>query len=183
MTKTLDEREQARVEQIMKDDPNAIFVFGSNQAGRHGAGAARVAFDRYGANYGTGVGLRGRSYAIPTKDLQIETLPLDVIEFYVKEFLHVARTLATTTFAVTRIGCGLAGYGDSDIAPMFRDAPENCKLPEGWRTPTNEFLHTPGMHCDYCGCRVTDTAVRLLGGETYCDYRCHIADHVTSAKE
>ena len=112
---------------------NEIFVFGSNLAGRHGKGAALFAAKHHGAVYGQGVGLQGRSYAIPTKDRQIQTLPLTAIHQYVTEFLAFAQRHPQLTFNVTRIGCGLAGYTDHQIAPMFKDAPTNCNLPEGWR--------------------------------------------------
>ena len=110
-----------------------IFVFGSNLAGRHGAGAALFALQHHGAIYGVGDGLQGSSYAIPTKDFRMRTLPLVEISGYVEGFKAFARMSADMVFNVTRIGCGLAGYTDSDIAPMFKDAPGNCKLPKGWR--------------------------------------------------
>lgn len=110
-----------------------IFVFGSNLAGRHGKGAALFALKNHGAIYGQGVGRQGNSYAIPTKDYSLNTLPLGSIEYNVKMFLIYAERHPELTFNVTRIGCGLAGYRDDQIAPMFRGAPENCKLPEGWR--------------------------------------------------
>ena len=110
----------------------AIFVFGSNLAGRHGAGAALFARNNYGALYGQGVGRQGNSYAIPTKDYRINTLPLETIQGYVNEFLLYARNHPELDFQVTRLGCGLAGYNDAQIAPMFTNAPSNCSLPEGW---------------------------------------------------
>ena len=109
-----------------------IFVFGSNLAGRHGKGAALCAFKEHGAIYGKGTGLQGSSYAIPTKDENLNTLPLVNIQEYVLEFLLFADNHPEFIFKVTRIGCGLAGYKDEDIAPMFKDAPYNCLLPEGW---------------------------------------------------
>lgn len=109
-----------------------IFVFGSNLAGIHGAGAARSALAMFGAVWGVGVGLQGRSYAIPTKDERIQTLPLNRIRPYVDQFLEFARAHPEMNFQVTRIGCGLAGYTDSDIAPMFKEAPDNCELLGGW---------------------------------------------------
>lgn len=110
-----------------------IFVFGSNIAGRHGAGAAKFARENHGAVYGFGVGHHGNSYAIPTKDRYIRPLPLATISGFVADFLTYARTRSDLQFEVTKIGCGLAGYQEQDIAPMFRDAPTNCVLPEGWR--------------------------------------------------
>ena len=107
-----------------------VFVFGSNLAGRHGKGAALYAKQHHGAIYGQGVGLQGNSYAIPTKDAKIKTLPLSVIAMYVKMFLKFAQDNQNLTFDVTRIGCGLAGYTDEQIAPMFSGYPENCNLPK-----------------------------------------------------
>lgn len=111
----------------------AIFVFGSNLAGRHGAGAAKFALENHGAKYGTGWGHVGNSFAIPTKDEHIKTLPLTKIKFYVDQFIGYAKSNPKLTFQVTAIGTGLAGYKHSDIAPMFKDAPANCILPAGWR--------------------------------------------------
>ena len=110
-----------------------IFVFGSNLAGRHGKGAAAFAFKHHGAIYGKGHGLQGNSYAIPTKDNAIHTLPLDIIREYIIDFIEFAEQNPQLEFEVTRIGCGLAGYNDADIAPMFRNSPTNCVLPSGWR--------------------------------------------------
>jgi hypothetical protein len=113
-----------------------IFVFGSNLAGRHGKGAAKFARLNHGAVYGLGVGHYGNSYAIPTKDSKIQPLSLLSISAYVSGFLDYARAHPELEFEVTKIGCGLAGYQELDIAPMFRGASANCLLPEGWR----EFL-------------------------------------------
>lgn len=110
-----------------------IFVFGSNLAGRHGKGAAKFALEHCGAIYGCGEGMQGQSYAIPTKDHHLRTLPLNQIQYHVNLFIEWARLQPELQFQVTRIGCGLAGYTDKDIAPMFKDAPQNCHLPEGWR--------------------------------------------------
>lgn len=110
-----------------------IFVFGSNLSGRHGKGAALRAYQEHGAVYGQGVGLQGSSYAIPTKDEELNTLPLNKIQRYVDTFIKFAKLNPEMTFEVTRVGCGLAGYEDDDIAPMFTQAPSNCILPAGWR--------------------------------------------------
>lgn len=120
--------EKAKVDQTK---PN-IFVFGSNLAGRHGKGAALFARTYCGAQYGIGVGRTGNAYAIPTKDEKLRTIPLYIIEQHVQDFLAYAREHPELTFTITRIGCGLAGYTDSQIAPMFAGAPSNCDFPEGW---------------------------------------------------
>lgn len=122
---------------------NMIFVFGSNLAGRHGAGAARYAMEHKGAVYGIGIGMIGQSYAIPTKGFKIETLPKEVIQYHTEFFLGFAEaTLTSLQFEITRIGCGLAGYEDKDIAPLFVGAPINCHFYEEWR----RWL--PNAQCD-----------------------------------
>lgn len=114
-------------------EARTIFVFGSNLAGRHGKGAALCAVQQHGAIYGQGVGLQGDSYAIPTKDRSIHPLPLYVIRHYVQMFLDFAQKHPTWVFNVTAVGCGLAGYSPSDIAPFFAGAPANCHLPEEFK--------------------------------------------------
>ena len=111
---------------------NSIFVFGSNLAGRHGKGAARSARLYYGAIYGQGIGRQGQSYAIPTKDTHLKSLPLNIIQSYVQQFISYAKDHTELQFNITRIGCGLAGYTDEDIAPMFSDCPSNCILDRKW---------------------------------------------------
>lgn len=106
-----------------------IFVFGSNLAGRHGRGAAKFALQNHGAIYGQGWGLQGNSFAIPTKDANIKTLPLEYIEVYVEKFKEFARENPDLTFQLTPIGCGLAGYSYSEIGPMFKDCPMNVVIP------------------------------------------------------
>lgn len=115
--------------------PNArqVFVFGSNLSGIHGAGAAKAAHQFYGALWGVGEGRTGRSYALPTVRHNIAgPLPLKEIQQAVARFIECASNNPETNFFVTRVGCVLAGYGDAQIAPMFRDAPLNCSLPDTW---------------------------------------------------
>lgn len=114
-------------------DTGRVFVFGSNLAGRHGKGAALFARQHHGAVYGQGIGRQGASYAIPTKDASLRTLPLDTIRQHVADFLAYANTHRACVFQVTAIGTGLAGYKHEDIAPMFKGAPNNCQLPPEWR--------------------------------------------------
>ena len=106
---------------------NEIFVFGSNLAGAHGGGAARIALDCFGAVWGQGVGLQGQSYAIPTMQGGVET-----IKPYVDEFIEFAKVHPELKFLVTRIGCGIAGFRDEEIAPLFTAAIEvkNVILPK-----------------------------------------------------
>ncbi len=110
-----------------------IFVYGSNLGGFHGAGAAREAYQKYGALWGVGIGFHGNSYGIPTKTATFDVIPLDQIKMYVDNFLDCARKNMHLKFYVTRVGCGLAGYGDDEIAPMFNGAPENCSFAENWK--------------------------------------------------
>ena len=111
---------------------NFIFVFGSNLAGIHGAGAARFALKHYGAIMGKGVGHVNNSYAIPTKDVHLVPLPLDEILTHVNVFKQYAHDNLDKEFILTRIGCGLAGYSNADIAPMFRGHSSNCYFDSAW---------------------------------------------------
>jgi hypothetical protein len=110
-----------------------IFVFGSNLAGFHGAGSAKEAVKHWGAIFGQGSGPQGDSYAIPTKDYKLRSLPLEDVKEHVDEFLTFARTQQDFLFHVVKIGCGLAGFTEDQIKPFFKDAPGNCLLPIGWR--------------------------------------------------
>ena len=105
---------------------NEIFVFGSNLSGMHGGGAALIAYERFGAIWGQGVGMQGQSYGIPTMQGGEET-----IRPYVDEFIRYAAQHPEYKFLVTRIGCGIAGFSDAEIAVLFRDAigRENIILP------------------------------------------------------
>lgn len=114
-----------------------IFVFGSNLAGIHGAGAAKVAREMFGAVPGQGQGLMGQSYAIATKDENFNVIDLETIAQKIKIF-NVYTTIssnANTHWFVTRVGCGLAGYSDSQIAPMFKlmGGAINCSFAESWK--------------------------------------------------
>lgn len=117
-------------------DSNEVFVYGANEAGRHGAGAAKQAM-KWGAKYGV-FGFSGQTYGIPTKDAHVITLPLDQIRYYVNRFIDFALTRPDLTFLVTEIGCGLAGYKVEDIAPMFSVVPDNVKLNESFRNFLNK---------------------------------------------
>lgn len=112
------------------NDGKHIFVFGSNTAGIHGAGAALEAYRHWGARYGTGRGRTGQAYAIPTKNEFMRPICLDRISKNIRVFRKYAAEHPELTFLVTPIGCGLAGYSFSQIACFFRHAPENCVLPE-----------------------------------------------------
>lgn len=108
---------------------NEIFVFGSNLNGFHGGGAAKIAMDKFGAVWGQGTGLQGQSYAIPTMHGGV-----DVIKPYVDEFLDFAEKHPELHFLVTRIGCGIAGFTDEQIAPLFRRTlgMQNVSIPKSF---------------------------------------------------
>lgn len=110
-----------------------IFVFGSNLAGIHGARAAYYALMNEGAIPRKGSGLQGTSYAIPTKDEEIRTMPLEEIRHFVEEFKEFAAKRPDLNFKVTQIGCGLAGHKAEDIAPMFLGSPSNCMFDTAWK--------------------------------------------------
>lgn len=123
-------------EKVTELRPLDVFVFGSNEAGIHGAGAALAAAQHFGATRSVANGPSGRSYAIPTKprDLSV-SLPLSTIEKYVAEFVAYATQQQDKCFLVTEIGCGLAGYQPAQIAPMFRDCaalPHVCLPQRFW---------------------------------------------------
>lgn len=129
--------------------PNDIFVFGSNLAGAHDGGAARLASQKFGAIWGQGVGLQGNSYAIPTMQGGIET-----IKTYVDEFIEFAKSHPELTFYVTKIGCGIAGFKEEEIAPLFKTAINisNIRLPEDFMdilSPTQQLgLDSCGDSCN-----------------------------------
>ena len=108
-------------------EENEIFVFGSNLQGMHGGGAARVAHEKFGAIWGEGIGLQGQSYAIPTMHGGV-----DAIAPYVNDFIAFAKEHPELKFLVTEIGCGIAGFRISEMAPLFKEAlkMENIYLPE-----------------------------------------------------
>jgi hypothetical protein len=110
----------------------SIFVFGSNQAGIHGGGAAAHAFKFLGAEWGVGEGFTGSCYAIPTKDFHVASRSLEEVRGSVERFIDYAKVHPEFIFQVTRIGCGLAGFTDEQIAPMFALAPDNCEFDSAW---------------------------------------------------
>ena len=116
-----------------------VLVFSSNLAGIHNGKAARRAYETRDAEWGVGFGLTGTSFAIPTKDWEIEMLPLDRIEKYVGKFLKFARARPDLSFELTPIGCGPTSYSPEQMAALFSDAPPNVNLPD-------EFLAVLGLN-------------------------------------
>ena len=111
-----------------------ILVFGSNEGGLHGAGAAKTAYEKYGARWGKSYGHYGDSFAIPTKNELVETITdITRIQGYIAGFIAYAKGHRKMIFQVTRIGCGLAGYTDEDMALLFIGSPKNCHFDEKWK--------------------------------------------------
>ena len=109
-------------------EPGQIFVFGSNIRGMHGGGAARYAFDHFGAEWGVGEGLTGQCYALPTME------GTESFRAAVGRFIECAKQHPELNFLVTPVGCGIAGYDSRTVAPWFAEAKqlENVWLPRGW---------------------------------------------------
>jgi len=105
---------------------NGVFVFGSNAEGQHGAGAALLACERFGAVTGEGEGLQGQSYAIPTMS------GLPELAAAAQRFIEFASDHPGLEFYLTKVGCGIAGHDESDVAPLFADAPDNVIRPPRW---------------------------------------------------
>ena len=150
MSKNRTEDPNIASERIDVLEKGEIFVFGSNLAGHHMGGAARAAHKKFGAEWGVGVGLTGQSYAIPTMQGGVET-----IRPYVNQFINFAERNSDMKFLVTRIGCGIAGFKDEEIAPLFRKAVpvSNIYLPQKFY----DILLEPYLkHCFYYGKNVPE---------------------------
>jgi len=131
-------------ENITSLKENEVFVFGSNLNGNHAGGAARLAADKFGATEGQGIGLQGSSYAIPTLDRNMQKMPIDELTVHVNAFIDYARLSDELSFYVTKIGCGIAGFEVSEIAPLFERAKdiENVILPKEF---TDSYTVTKGF--------------------------------------
>ena len=136
-------------EKITELQENEVFVFGSNEAGIHGAGAALLAKQRFGAKQGVGYGLQGQSFAIPTKDEQIQTLELKKIKEYIEQFIAFAQENNHLKFLVTKIGCGLAGIEDESMKKIFTllTIPENVILPKEFCVIRGYKAYGKGLIC------------------------------------
>lgn len=106
--------------------PGEIFVFGSNREGSHGGGAARTAYERFGAVMGVGEGLGGQSYALPTME------GIEAFALAAGRFVEFARAHPELEFYLTRVGCGIAGYAEDQVKPFFADTPPHVIKPSGW---------------------------------------------------
>lgn len=118
-----------RIDALKEDE---VFVFGSNYSGRHGAGAAYLAWNKFGAEMGVGEGLTGQCYALPTMDEYFRTLPLDEIKEKIANFVKVCNEHPEKIFLLTKIGCGIAGYSPTQIAPLLK---KNLPLPSNLILP------------------------------------------------
>ncbi len=111
---------------ISELQPGEVIVIGSNERGQHGGGAARYACDNFGLAWGTGEGLSGRTYALPTMEGPGKLLAA------VQRFIEYASQHPEITFLLTKVGCGIAGYAEEDVSPLFSRAPGNVLRPRGW---------------------------------------------------
>ena len=119
-------------ENISKLKQNEVFVFGSNKAGNHVGGAARVAVEKFGAIMGHGEGLQGQSYAIPTLDEQMDKVSTEELTRSVRRFADYTRYNTDKVFYVTKIGCGIAGFSVEEIVEVFKSVSfgDNVVLPQ-----------------------------------------------------
>lgn len=113
-------------EHIQSLEPHEIFVFGSNIQGAHGGGAARVAHQQFGAQYGVGEGLTGQSYALPSME------GTESFRAAAQRFIDFAASRPDLTFLLTKVGCGIAGYSETEVSQWFTEAPDNVVKPPGW---------------------------------------------------
>ena len=112
---------------------NELFVFGSNLAGMHAGGAARFALTKFGAKPGVGEGLAGQSYAFPTLTADFTKVSIQALEKSRNRLFETARTHPDKTFLLTKVGCGIAGFTEEEIRPLFAGGPSNVVLPPDWR--------------------------------------------------
>lgn len=108
---------------------NQVFVFGSNLAGNHHKGAAKIAYDYFGAMMGSGRGWAGQSFAIPTQNEHLQAMPIHQVEHYIHDFKIYTQNHPKFTYFVTAIGCGSTGFAVQDIAPLFKGISDNVILP------------------------------------------------------
>jgi hypothetical protein len=119
-------------ENITELEEDEIFAFGSNLGGRHSGGAARFAKENFDAQEGVGEGLTGKCYAFPTLGSNFEKRSDGQLTMSVEKLFKCAKENPNKTFLLTRVGMGIANYGISEIAPLFKDSPRNVIKPRGW---------------------------------------------------
>jgi len=113
---------------------NQIFVFGSNLAGIHAGGAAKQAHEQFGAIWGQGEGIQGQSYAFPTLTKSFKKVTPVTLVCNATRLFKCCEDNPDKEFLLTRVGCGIAGFQDEDIRPLFENHPNNLILPEEWRS-------------------------------------------------
>jgi hypothetical protein len=128
-------RYKSTPDNIKKLENYEVFVFGSNLAGNHSGGTAKLALDKFGAEEGNGEGLQGQSYAFPTLTKKMEKRTEKNLKKSVDKLIGCANDNTTKIFLVTKIGCGIAGYKEEEMKMLFdrNDVSANIVLPEGWR--------------------------------------------------
>jgi hypothetical protein len=109
------------------------FCFGSNLDGNHGAGAALYALRHCGAVMGVGEGPTGDAYALPTVGKGLSRMSFTEVKKHVHKFLLFAAQSPYEVQKVTRVGCLRAGFTDAQMAPLFAEAPFNCRFDTEWR--------------------------------------------------
>lgn len=119
-------------ENISELEPNQVFVFGSNLAGEHVGGAAKVAREKFGAEWGVGEGMTGRCYAFPTLTEDLDQIPHWKLEKHIDNFFKTALDNPDKEFILTKVGCGIANYPEKYMKALFVDSPKNVIKPEGW---------------------------------------------------
>lgn len=117
---------------ITELQPNQIFVFGSNLAGKHAGGAAKQAHEQFGAKMGVGEGLTGQSYAFPTLDEDFQKVSNTILKSARLNLYRAARFHSDKEFLLTKVGCGIAGFSEDKMRKLFVNAPANIIKPEGW---------------------------------------------------
>ncbi|AWL28484.1 hypothetical protein A7P53_11825 [Acinetobacter defluvii] len=134
-------------ESIIKNLPeDTVFVFGSNMAGTHQGGAAKIAHQYFGAMKGVGRGWSGQSFAIPTMNEHLQQMPLSQIQHYVDDFKIYTKNHPKTKYFVTAVGCGVAGYKVEEIAPMFKGISHNVIFPVSFRPFVEKTLPKLTQH-------------------------------------
>lgn len=134
-------------ESIIKSLPaDTIFVFGSNMAGTHAGGAAKIALQHFGAMRGVGRGWAGQSFAIPTMNEHLQQMPLSQIEYYINDFKIYVKNHPKTKFFITAVGCGVAGYKVEEIAPMFKGIAHHVIFPQSFRPFVEKTLPKVTQH-------------------------------------
>jgi len=112
---------------------NQIFIFGSNGLGKHIGGAARQAFEKFGAQMGVSEGWCGQAYAFPTLNKHFQKCSMRQLRASRDRLFKVCEQNPEYEFLLTKIGCGIAGFKDAEIKPLFDVHPINLTMPIEWQ--------------------------------------------------